>query len=132
MQFDNKRTLEDYGCNELAYYRDHLKDFFRYYTEFPFERQIVDCYSGKRVNKEDYQYNIDVNHPVTIAAPLLRRVNCTKYLSNLDLMNFQESCSFSYKYLEEYRATKTEFDIDLYYPTDKKKKTPSAYNPLVV
>ncbi|KAG5676667.1 hypothetical protein PVAND_006485 [Polypedilum vanderplanki] len=107
VQFDDTRTRDDYGLKELKYYKDHLKDFFKFYSKFSYETKVICPYSGNEVDKCDYKYRIENTCAVTLAAPLLRRHNCAKYLSNLDLVNFINACDFSAKYLDEYKIPKS-------------------------
>lgn len=73
----------------------------------------MSTYSGKIFDKLEYSYKIDLKHPFNIAAPLLRRINCSKYLTNLDVANFMEACMISCKYLDEYRPPRSMI-YDLY------------------
>jgi hypothetical protein len=112
VQFDESRNRDYYGLRELKYYKDVLRDFFSYYRKFSYEVDVIDPFTGSVIDKDYYPERIDSSSAVTIAAPLLRRVNCARYLSNLDLVNFVTACEFSCRYLDEYRVPKSMLDDD--------------------
>lgn len=114
MQFDERRTREDYSVDEMNYFKDYIKDFFKFYADFDYDNNVICPYSGQIIDKDYFQTKIDYDHPVTIAAPLMRRVNCAKYLTNLDLINFITACRFSYDYLKEYKPPKSYNDYEFY------------------
>lgn len=55
------------------------------------------------MKKDCYFEKISHKSPVTISSPLLRRTNCAKYITNLNLAQFIDACYFSEKYLDEYK-----------------------------
>jgi hypothetical protein len=112
VQYDETRTLSDYKIEEMNDFRAHFVGFFKYFYDFPFASQIICPYHGKAFSKFDYPVKIDCDHPVTIAAPLLRRTNCGKYLTNLDITRFIEACRVSIDFLENFKAPRESFYDD--------------------
>ena len=53
-QFDDQKTLNDYGINLMINYKNHVMDFFLLYSKFDFERMVVFPYYG---------HSVDKNHP---------------------------------------------------------------------
>jgi hypothetical protein len=110
VQFDDSRKRKDYGLEEMQYYKDHLIGFFKFYSTFSYRDYVICPHSGKAVRKDEFIYKIDDDHPVTIAAPLLRRTNCAKYLTNVDLANFIAACRFSVNFIQEWKPPKSSID----------------------
>ena len=107
---------------ELKYYKDCLKGFFKFYADFDFENNVICTFTGDAIEKECYYESIDYNAPITVAAPLLRRTNCSKYLSSNQLAEFIEACKFSTQYLEEYHPPKNISEFEFYYDEIKLRK----------
>jgi hypothetical protein len=117
VQFDESRDRYYYGLKELKYFRNLIRDFFSYYQDFNYQEDIICTYTGTVIDKDYYPYNIEKDCAMTIASPLLRRVNCAKYLSNFDLANFYTVCHFSCTYLDNYKVPKSllkYYDDDYY------------------
>jgi DNA polymerase sigma len=107
VQFDNSRDRDYYKLKEMPYFRRYIKDFFSFYSNFDYDNYIICTYRGKAVQKKNYDFRIDYNHAITLAAPLLRRTNCAKYLTNLDLSKFFEAIQKSYNFLCNHPAAET-------------------------
>lgn len=52
-QFDDRKTIYDYGFNLMTNYKNHVVDFFLLYSEFDFEKMVVFPYYGYSVKKHN-------------------------------------------------------------------------------
>ena len=48
VQFDENRTKKFYRLRNMQRYEMYLIDFFRFYSNFDFDENVVDLHSGKR------------------------------------------------------------------------------------
>ncbi|KAL7045168.1 hypothetical protein ACKWTF_002164 [Chironomus riparius] len=114
VHFDPNRSRDYYGITEITNFKEHIKGFFDFYNHFNYRDYIICAFSGRSIRKDCYIDRIDSKTPVTIAAPLLRRTNCAKYITNLQLAVFKEACDFSVKYLKEYKLPPPSKDYEFY------------------
>ncbi|XP_070496719.1 terminal uridylyltransferase Tailor-like [Chironomus tepperi] len=114
VHFDSSRNRDYYGITEITNFKEHLKGFFDFYSHYNYRDYIICTFSGRSIRKDCYVERIESNTPVTIAAPLLRRTNCAKYITNLHLVEFIEACDFSVKYLKEYKLPQPANDFEFF------------------
>lgn len=115
VHFDPNRNRDYYGIKEITNFKDHLKGFFDFYSNYEYRDFIICPFTGGSVRKDHYVERINCNTPVTIAAPLLRRTNCAQYITNLNLAKFIAACYFSVKYLDEYKLPQPPNDFEFCY-----------------
>lgn len=114
VQFDATRDREFYGLKEMKYYKDHVKGFFDFYKNFSFHLNVICTYTGQAIDKKQFPEKIEFSSMI-ISAPLLRRVNCAKYVPPKQLADFKEACLFSSEYLAEYKyPNEIMYDFEFY------------------
>ena len=60
-QFDDQKTIYDYGIELMTNYKNHVVDFFLLYSEFDFEKMVVFPFYGYSVAKNNpklQRYNL--------------------------------------------------------------------------
>lgn len=77
VQFEPARTLDDYQISKLHNYKDHIKNFFKFYAFFDYT-QVMSTYSGELLDKNDYKllYPNFLMEGILIVGPFNKGKNC--------------------------------------------------------
>ncbi|CAO1362018.1 unnamed protein product [Diamesa hyperborea] len=106
-QFDDQKTLDDYGINLMTSYKDHVADFFLFYSKFDFKKMVVFPYYGYSINKNDpilqrQDATSSVwDFPMAVCGPLNLANNSAQYVSINLLNKFVGCCKNSTELMKE-------------------------------
>lgn len=85
----------------MRYYYAHVRGFFRYYSNFNFEENVISTYYGYPVQKDEYQPKLDYDSPMCVAAFLNQKCNTARNVTAAQVHQFMKVCEESYKYLAD-------------------------------
>lgn len=58
VQFNAKRSLNNYNCLEMGFFLNHALDFFNFYANFNFARNVIIPHLGQSVLRENYARSV--------------------------------------------------------------------------
>lgn len=79
----------------MKYYKNQVPSFFNFYRNFDFKNNVLDLYSGERINFNDYSYSFNGRNVMNSILVDLEQ-NASAGVRHNDFEQFVEICEFSY------------------------------------